>query len=770
MSTIIVKPDYERSGMLYEERKRLLKELVYNLDSGFDVGLELFCSPESFMLRLCKELTTMKVYVPLDSLMGEGLERFELLSERKLVINLWSFLQEAVQIKSEKLLDCYWKNDADININKECLIVEWFTIFRDFRVFLSDLEPILDYLKDSYPQYLKEIPYDFSLIDYFEKQFITLVLGKFDKDAEDFVFRFWCAFWALPVSYMPLNAKTSNLIYLLNKLKVQIPKTENTVKDIVLAGVEILAVTKFSQNVGLDYNIDVITYCRKNAYLSSVISRKFIEESNEILLQNTIMSAENIKKIIEVAVPKLNENNPILRKKKIMYPLFACIHDIRLAFNSRSKNGDLENIMEKILTDIFKEKNQNLQDVPNFLEFLKYMYWLNVIIQQMKISSKLLMDTVTKVLASKARLYDLIIKLLEYHYKCCTDPVESISPIESITAMHTFPIILKSLPLDAIWLKMFASSIFRKAVIDDPHKVQNYLYSKPLEDLSIVIKSKYSSYQECNGLVEIINAIKNANIFAFKFIGYTADLTDKIISPLFLERSKIPSNLCLLNDEEPNLPFTVKNMLNTAENNFLASTGKPEAPISIKQAYNLHSCEVTSPFLIDGKYLTLQMNLYQTCVLISFNESNEHTLKSIVDHTNLSIKNVKIVLTSFIKSGLITQKDKRFVLNKTFQPDSNKIKNGKLRITLGPNKVIKKRAASPMESREGNKMWWQNELSKACIIRKLKAENASIDMHSLFEKVTQELGGLSIGEFKDTLDKMVQDKFIVKTDNNYSYF
>ena len=70
---------------------------------------------------------------------------------------------------------------------------------------------------------------------------------------------------------------------------------------------------------------------------------------------------------------------------------------------------------------------------------------------------------------------------------------------------------------------------------------------------------------------------------------------------------------------------------------------------------------------------------------------------------------------------------------------------------------------------EGLSSQWKQELLKACIVRTLKQASDGLRYDALFDDIKKQISGFSIGEFKDALYDVVNDKFISVVNDVYNY-
>lgn len=299
-----------------------------------------------------------------------------------------------------------------------------------------------------------------------------------------------------------------------------------------------------------------------------------------------------------------------------------------------------------------------------------------------------------------------------------------------------------------------------------PYKSQFFQVTEVMADLRIKYASFLSFYENIEAAVKFGKEYNENN--------------NNLFFPLIFDRERIPKGFQQPNNELKN-NFILPQEMDDAWNKFLCNYHKNKvenSDTSMKELcpmWNLHHCEVESTYVIpDGCSLTFELTLFQTCVLILFNECDHLTLQVIAERTNLAHKDLLPILKSFLNYKiLIKDNNNTYCINENFKPDLKKVKNGKLRVVLPRNTSMQSSNTGDSRSssahHEGSNYQWTQELLRACITRSIKSERDGLSYDHLFETVKRQIKGFSVGEFKDALAELLRDKFITKDESTDTY-
>lgn len=253
---------------------------------------------------------------------------------------------------------------------------------------------------------------------------------------------------------------------------------------------------------------------------------------------------------------------------------------------------------------------------------------------------------------------------------------------------------------------------------------------------------------------------------------------------LILQRNKYYDSLSQNDYKDMNLPdelaarweFVTKDYEEHAKNGTLKN---------IVPVYQLQRCEVDSPYKIPGsdKQLTLDLTLYQACVLQEFNDRNELSFSELYTLTNLDKNILQAVLKSFVSSNLMIKEGSNVKLNLDYQPNMDKIEYNKIiipmgKITTGSSDKVHQKSKTGISKKVGNQSvvhkeglgsYWKQELLKAAIVRMVKASGIKYEEQNLIIDVRNQVNGFSIGEFNTAMAVLLRDKYIFKNDDTYAY-
>lgn len=334
----------------------------------------------------------------------------------------------------------------------------------------------------------------------------------------------------------------------------------------------------------------------------------------------------------------------------------------------------------------------------------------------------------------------------------------------------------KILDLPLSFLKVLSIFFFRELVMKGQKFIKLFKYWHLLPARLVNnLSSYYSKSDEIIGLTTLINEIHDLNKWSSSY--KTIKSSDIACDIIILQGSKYNDMFSENESTSIVLPYEIekkwRNVLKYYQENTKNGTMK-----SIRPAYQLQHCEVSSPYKTsDGEPITFGLTLYQTCVLNEFNNETQLSFNELHIRTKIEKQTLQTVLKSFVAVGLMIKNDAYVTLNDNYAPDPSKIKDGKVIIPLGKT-ILKQNSSATsrsssnnhIEHPEGLSSQWKQELLRAAITRTLKVSSPpEVADNALMDAVKEQVHGCSVGEYKDAMKTLLRDKFIAKHNEEYIY-
>lgn len=325
------------------------------------------------------------------------------------------------------------------------------------------------------------------------------------------------------------------------------------------------------------------------------------------------------------------------------------------------------------------------------------------------------------------------------------------------------------------FLTLYMRSLFRRIILQGPGIIISLTNERyPESRLLDHFREEFGRSTEFEKISDLVENLR-VNDELFKRYRLESEKDEIVFEPLVFERQKVPHLFLENTGETVELPKGLSARWESFVN-FYKEENKHGSLQKLSPAYNLQHCEVDTPYTLpNGESLTLELTLFQTCVLSLFNEISNLTFKELQNQLKLSVATLQLVLKSFIDIGILYLEDEQYNLRETFSPPLKRVRNGKLRVPL-PR--LREDLASRTNSSsstvytshtEGLSSQWKQELLKACIVRTLKQASDGLRYDALFDDIKKQISGFSIGEFKDALYDVVNDKFISVVNDVYNY-
>ncbi|CCH61880.1 hypothetical protein TBLA_0F03430 [Henningerozyma blattae CBS 6284] len=758
----------------FDEQKFYDKEQILDNELGLVGSYSTFGENRFIeMVSLCHSLTSMKLYSKLESSTSKDTkDKFELVNQSKLITKFIKFIDEKVDFLIERSIDLYIDPIEDVSSQE--LSMFWQPIIKTFRSIIRSTLPVFQYVKINYPRYAKNIPNNLTVPQYLEKRLIIYLEENIGSQRmEFFIGDYWIYLWTKKKIKFEKKLKLSLINCLYNINYTLQDSSSKSVDEIMSERLQKYLIEDFKLPVNENYLQSVKKYFQRNSYLCMSVSLDLVVKMNDVMVENTIMNPTVFRQYFKSLCDslKVNEEKSIHLHNERDTQLNLL--DVRRAFKSRHKMPLFNDLLVSNISSYLNEGHSKYMRTKDPFYFLQSIILLFIITRLFNDVDKMIFNNVHSIMGGTIKFYEFIVRLFDVSIKKIM--TNSLSASDYSDNLFLIDYLLRYIPLELTILKIHASFIFRKLIIEGPEKVEMMFKLPFMHSIWKALEAQFKTtpeYQEYNSLLQTIQHTTNISL---AYNSNNMDIDSELltsISPLFLEKLKVPVSLYSQDDENPILPASLDEQISGLESYF-RSSNKHDTQIEVKQAYHLHSCEVTSPFILgNGNHLIFQLNLFQTCVLNLFNDYYTLSYDTIAKKTNLSSESLDPTLTSFLQIGLL-KKDRtnNFSINKKFHPDKKRIKNGKLRISVAPSRKQQytNLSSAGTENREGNVSMWQQELLKACITREVKASGNGLNMEVLQEKVSTSIQGFSVGEFKDALNKVVSDGIILQKNVNF-YF
>ncbi|KAG0672176.1 hypothetical protein C6P45_003651 [Maudiozyma exigua] len=316
-------------------------------------------------------------------------------------------------------------------------------------------------------------------------------------------------------------------------------------------------------------------------------------------------------------------------------------------------------------------------------------------------------------------------------------------------------------------------------------KLLTVKHSLPLKLVKQLAKDYGSSEDmtELNKLYESVVGSYNLGKPDYNKFFYEDEVRE--CNALILQRNKYYDSLSQNDYKDFKLPDEVAAKWEAVKNDYAEHT-KNGTLKRLVPVYQLQRCQVDSPFKVPGSEtsLSLDITLYQACVLQEFNERDELSFNELFTLTNLDKKILQAVLKSFVSANIMIKEGSNVRINLDYHPNMDKIEFGTIVIPMG--KIVSgsignahQKSKTGISKRTGNKntvhkeglgSYWKQELLRAAIVRTLKASGIKYEEPKLITDVRIQVKDFSVGEFSAAMAVLLRDKYIFKDNNNmYAY-
>ena len=225
-------------------------------------------------------------------------------------------------------------------------------------------------------------------------------------------------------------------------------------------------------------------------------------------------------------------------------------------------------------------------------------------------------------------------------------------------------------------------SLFRRIILQGPGIIISLTNERyPESRLLDHFREEFGRSTEFEKISDLVENLR-VNDELFKRYRLESEKDEIVFEPLVFERQKVPHLFLENTGETVELPKGLSARWESFVN-FYKEENKHGSLQKLSPAYNLQHCEVDTPYTLpNGESLTLELTLFQTCVLSLFNEISNLTFKELQNQLKLSVATLQLVLKSFIDIGILYLEDEQYNLRETFSPPLKRVRNGKLRVPL----------------------------------------------------------------------------------------
>ncbi|CAI4043727.1 hypothetical protein SKDZ_10G1670 [Saccharomyces kudriavzevii ZP591] len=758
------------------------------------------------MLSNCRELTQRKSYIPFESEVSENdqkQKKFQLLHQHQIVLNFQEFCNELTKL----VIDAHvLRFLSKCNNSYDVMSKHWTSFHKLFEYVIGALGPIISYVHVNYPMIRKELGFkNLTVYQYYDSKLFESIKTSLGKDFPALVTASIHHYIHMfPITNIVLEGEVPMLRIMSScnfNLESLSPKDfyMRTLKDY------------FDKEPNLGPKLETFKNFKvlltRNALLASLFFPEWVSDANDLFISHLLLNEKSISEYIEIGKNTYDEEKERYFKTETCFSLLM----FKNAFEARNMLSEFKEFCDDAISEKLKAAYGPNHDVGRLFD--EVVQLANV--DHLKIYSDSIEYHLCDLLSSTSRAIEQYVKyfeslLLKLVKKIKTEKAELSRDMKLKYLYDNLPILkLKFVNLPT-FSNFFERSIFRKTILQSdqnstfikdilpvykdclmelfkeriitnvsqedemryrdqyqPYLSQFFQPSEVMADLRIKYASFLSFYDNIQAVVEFGKKYNENNHTSF--------------FPLVFDKEGIPKAFRQPNDElERNfvLPEEMDHIWNEFLSNYHRENKVEGSDASKKELYpmwNLHHCEVESPYITpDGGNLIFELTLFQTCVLVLFNDSDHWTLESISERTKLAYKDLTLILKSFLNYKVLTKDtDNSYRINENFKPDFRKVKNGKLRVVLPRNAPSQssntENGRSSSTHREGSNSQWTQELLKACITRSVKSERDGLGYDHLFETVKQQIKGFSVGEFKDALTKLLRDKFITKDESTDTY-
>lgn len=759
------------------------------------------------IINICKEFTMEKYYISTDDASNS-----KIISRSKIVKLFWQYAKKLIDRLFELLwkiilnvvidydqfykanLENFWKQPGNVKpVNEfEYHMGSSFTFLTYWKKFLNNwdnglelLNPIIRYTYLNYPRLVnKEIENEKSFIVLINRTLMDNLIYHINENGKITFHRFLKCF-LIELTRIPIevfiNQKgifNDTPLRLAFKYNYLVPiNDEHTNIELQKIDIRTFYLTTMDENLleehffDLNYPKSVFDRMEQIAFISSVVSPTLIEPMNEIFITKILMS----ETIFTKQFPYLIKYASVSEYTKNI------VQFIDNAYYFRGQTEKFDELLLNNMVTILKEKTTVDSE---FTDIIKVVDGFNKII-----------DCYTRkpedrkhIFKSLIRFFGSEVKFWEKYCKYIIKTLSYKSYLQILDLSFKVSILLGYAPMmKNVYSKLF----FRKLLFD----VDIFMNNEQLVDADILKRILPYSYTEDSDSIyeniiklqkEIKENVKSILRYEQNEENFMTEEERSIIKPLIFKKDNVPDGFHM---DTANDKIKLPNFLQDKWDTYLNECSIVDISDNTKKitpVYNLQHCEITSPFVsCDGTPLIFQLTVYQTTVLCEFNENDKVNFATLIKKYQLTSKMLKDVLNSFLNIKLIKiNEDKTFSLNEDYIPDENKVKMGKLRVSL-PKMTIP--ANTPPFSRtntantsfsssdrsnldpEGSNAVWQRELISAQIIKCVKPERLGVTQEQIITRVQDVMVGTSVGECKDALERLVRDKYVVQRAERYFY-
>ncbi|EDO17200.1 hypothetical protein Kpol_1035p12 [Vanderwaltozyma polyspora DSM 70294] len=752
-------------------------------------------------VKMCEILTSAKLYSTVES-QGETEskkhKRLRLLSQYQIVEEFHQFVNslfvEFLNILAEKF--SFRSNPNCDDSIPSVLIDEYFKLELIFYDSLKDIRQITDYVYLNYPQIGKETLGELIIDDYYYKLFVISVQ------------RFWGTKFNKVVGYF-FDGYNFGPIYELTKWdELKSFKIGNFLRSIIknnlmidgMSPIEFYEKNLFDnayinhENKSLnEFYLELNHRLILQARLAWHIDSALIHLSTQIILRRNFYDKSNLTLVLK----KLIESTEFLLSMEVGNPrskgsteLFSIIYKFYENLN------ELDLLKEIIKSTLFnsiylslKSEGKNFQANTKFLYVItRFLYFSRTIPKQkLKIKqegysldfepnsmTRFIKDEYSKIIGGDFKIIELYQKLCQNRLKNSQESFEI--PLDDYDNMLF--ISMYCLEIDTVYIENHLKYLFRKFIMSG----STFWHSESTSDFEKKLLYTYEQISLKRSNEDIISSfideLETSCDIGKKYFSYAFKKNPKAtlqleLVPIVLKKDKIPITFPAEPNQKPRLPPTLESRWLEFENYYKSNYNDKH---NLHFEYSLHHCEVSSPYILpNGEYLTFQLTLYQSLLLDLFNEKNEISIEMASKELIIDINTVRISMQSFLDCRLVKETiNGNFEINDSYEPDLRRVKENKLRIGLPKATTIasNSRPKRPLKNnlhKEGSSSQWKLELLSLCIVRSLKGQSDGVDYDTLFRKVEKQYHGVSIGEFKEALNRVLTERSINQKDERFFY-
>ncbi|CCK73571.1 cullin RTT101 NDAI_0G05880 [Naumovozyma dairenensis CBS 421] len=764
-------------------KNEISKESTLSSQSSSEPGEDSFLPSYSYLTEICRLLTTRKAYrTDTSSKTGKTLKYR--VNEAKIIKSFWYYCNAKTHILIETFVETY-VNQINEYLNSENgsqLLNIWEKLYKTFSSWLKILYPIINYVPSNYLQLVPEYRKQGSYFTYIFGELGHLLADRLGEKLGPFITYCLQVFLDNNISYSTVIKE--GRIYSFASLKVADTVVEN------------MPFITYCQNVTNKYmeqhwclndfktnpHGTITKAIQKYTTISVLLDLDTDDNLYGEYFKTTIMAEKNIlnlmcsfKKSITIIYPHSTDSMELLQWETIR-------KFIELAYIKYSSMEEYTKIVQRQIRSDLKiayGKTHNLHTLFRTLYdlFTLFSYTPKFMDENILIELRDLLGGPLKVAEAFLRYCELTIRRADFGLNNSNKhDNEDINECKNLVlALSSF------LKLDDTFFKLFKRSCFRRIIMKGYSNMSNIGKGDSFE--RYLVQHFETTFHHCDEVSKITALYKDALDTYHCSSAYMQDQlqmnrkeeSNSIhIEAFVFGRENIPVEFQDNISETITLPEVFEkewtNFIERYKENIKNSEMKSIIPV-----YPLHHCELSSPFnLPNGESLLFDLTLFQTCVILQFNDIDELSFGEIQHNLQMKEETLRLILKSFIDMNLLLKIKDVYKYNENFQYDIKKIKDGKLRIPIprisSSGSSLSSRSSSDLlRHNEGSTAHWKQELLKACIVRSLKRDREGMNYDKLFKIVESQMKGFSIGEFKDALKITVQEKHITLTGDAYIY-